>query len=1155
MFLAEGDIMQQIIEGSGLQGSQAQGSVSSQSTRSVGDPPQNSRATSSRSKKRERSDLVCESVKFQRTEKSRRCSEEGVNNLKPEASSLVGKDGGISSVASVDRLVCIMQYEWNDSADRQFELIVSRTMLVKVVAATSDVDCLSKFLKLGGLSILDKWLQEAHRGKHFVNKEVSEDIGKAVEDLLLALLGALERLPVDLLALKICPVGKSVNLLRNYKHIDIQRKAKKLVDVWRKKVESEMKQSVEGRHLMDPALTMHQQEAGTMTSKAHLSNCPDPMSHDTVGRGKFSSVALLCSSQEGQLKTSPLVSMASVMDNCGDMARKVADSAQVSSRSFKAEVLDSPPFYASSSENGRMKSTFDVPSAQLPSDEVKGSKSSGASTNRRTFNASSSKTCSVTASASAPVTISNYSTANSFKESYGLATQSGPSCSSSPKKPETSLVYDGLSRSSVNSLSSCATDCNRFSALSCMYPESGKAGIQLLASIAASEGSMVDMKGSDSLSNRSVSLQRVSTYPIESRAPVFSSMGDFIHPSKAASAVQGGPEHYDQISSTVSSPSETSAHVDIRVCESHRTLAVAVMTSPHDTISDTKIPSTYVRKDGIRDGFTVKSLQMNEQNMLAVSKKLRPVSLEHKLEDETVGEINAISRANSKDKEIGTSGTGQEGTVAKEEQGVADSFDDALRREISSRNFAVCGDATFPARSVDNKLQDTSSKSLCKSGGFAPVKRCVNDRPAFDLNEMLISEEAANQTVAASSSGLTMPTHFRSVPASGFKPTSCVTPMTPIAVVAAAKGLFILPSFSNVANGEIGWKGSAPTSAFRPMQPRNCPHKPNPIVAECGANAKVVMDFDLNVAADPRFADHDMGLNPSTGAAPVPAKQDTTIPIGGCSGLSQKANGMREAMWDLNQVDEGVAESYGRPDFDLNSGPMVQDNDDVALASKHHGICRPFSSAATNSGAAIRMHSFTPSSVTPIMIPAFANSDFSYPGGGASPWSNSGTHEGMFHYNIFLQNQPGMACPPLPSMPTGSYGGIPFGFSPEVDTLCGPHTAPLGPPSTSNGEQSLLPSQSNKPPPYIMGVLSDAVQHQGKGSFWSRSNLDLNAGPDGIDAKNLEERRRMLFLNEQMRARNQNMDTAAVLKQREQEGYLSMPGSMQGAILKQSVWR
>ncbi|MCO5603232.1 hypothetical protein L7F22_057379 [Adiantum nelumboides] len=84
-----------------------------------------------------------------------------------------------------------------------------------------------------------------------------------------------------------------------------------------------------------------------------------------------------------------------------------------------------------------------------------------------------------------------------------------------------------------------------------------------------------------------------------------------------------------------------------------------------------------------------------------------------------------------------------------------------------------------------------------------------------------------------------------------------------------------------------------------------------------------------------------------------------------------------------------------------------------------------------------------------------------------------------------------------------------------------------------------------------MGVLSDAVQHQGKGSFWSRSNLDLNAGPDGIDAKNLEERRRMLLLNEQMRARHQTMHMAAVLKQKEQEGRLSM----QGPLLKQPVWR
>ena len=65
------------------------------------------------------------------------------------------------------------------------------------------------------------------------------------EDLLLALLRALDRLPVDLEALQTCIVGKSVNHLRSHKNLDIQKKARKLVDVWKKRVDTEMKLSGE----------------------------------------------------------------------------------------------------------------------------------------------------------------------------------------------------------------------------------------------------------------------------------------------------------------------------------------------------------------------------------------------------------------------------------------------------------------------------------------------------------------------------------------------------------------------------------------------------------------------------------------------------------------------------------------------------------------------------------------------------------------------------------------------------------------------------------------------------------------------------------------------------------------------------------------------
>ncbi len=105
-------------------------------------------------------------------------------------------------------------------------------------------------MHLGGLWSLDDWLQEAHKGKVGEGVEGGgspKECDKGVEDLLLALLQALDGLRVDLKALKTCSVGKSVNHLRSHKNPEIQKKARKLVDVWKKRVDAEMKVSGEAK--------------------------------------------------------------------------------------------------------------------------------------------------------------------------------------------------------------------------------------------------------------------------------------------------------------------------------------------------------------------------------------------------------------------------------------------------------------------------------------------------------------------------------------------------------------------------------------------------------------------------------------------------------------------------------------------------------------------------------------------------------------------------------------------------------------------------------------------------------------------------------------------------------------------------------------------
>ncbi|CAN8277464.1 unnamed protein product [Cochlearia groenlandica] len=182
--------------------------------------------TDSKSRKRERGDQSSESVKrerlsgcgFIRTESS----------LKPEIAKITDK-GGLVDSAGVERLLQLMLPE---RSEKKIDM-VCRSILAGVVAATDKFDCLSRFVQLRGLPVFDEWLQDIHKGK-------IGDNDRSVDDFLLILLRALDKLPVNLNALQACNIGKSVNHLRSHKNLEIGRKARSLVDTWKKRVEAEM---------------------------------------------------------------------------------------------------------------------------------------------------------------------------------------------------------------------------------------------------------------------------------------------------------------------------------------------------------------------------------------------------------------------------------------------------------------------------------------------------------------------------------------------------------------------------------------------------------------------------------------------------------------------------------------------------------------------------------------------------------------------------------------------------------------------------------------------------------------------------------------------------------------------------------------------------
>lgn len=220
---------------------QVNGPTSSSQLKSASDGGQTngtSIPSQAKAKKRERGDHGADPVKRERSSSRSddgdivQCTTE--TSLKNEISRITEK-GGVTDLEGVDKLVQLMQL---DGIERKIDL-VSRSMLVSVMASSDKVDCLNRFVQLKGLPVLDDWLQDIQKGK-IGNCSNPKDGDKSVEEFLLVLLRALDKLPVNLQALQMCNIGRSVNHLRSHKHVEIQRKARTLVDTWKKRVEAEM---------------------------------------------------------------------------------------------------------------------------------------------------------------------------------------------------------------------------------------------------------------------------------------------------------------------------------------------------------------------------------------------------------------------------------------------------------------------------------------------------------------------------------------------------------------------------------------------------------------------------------------------------------------------------------------------------------------------------------------------------------------------------------------------------------------------------------------------------------------------------------------------------------------------------------------------------
>lgn len=305
-------------------------------------------------KKRERSsDQVSEPVKRERTSRADDGDFGSLRSesvVKSEITKITDK-GGLVDSEGVERLVQLMH---PDKPERRIDL-ACRSLLTGVIAATDKIDCLNRFVQLRGLPVLDEWLQDVHKGK-VGDSSSPRDHDRSVEDFLLVLLRALDRLPVNLEALQTCNIGKSVNHLRSHRNSEIQKKARTLVDTWKKRVEAEM-------NINDAKSTSSQAVAWTARTRHEVSH----------GGNRHTGGSLDTSTKNSVLQPSAKsTSVKLVSGEVGKMSSAAASPGNV-------KLASSPASTGANMRDGHLRMSVINSTSELPQSAMRDDKSSSSS--------------------------------------------------------------------------------------------------------------------------------------------------------------------------------------------------------------------------------------------------------------------------------------------------------------------------------------------------------------------------------------------------------------------------------------------------------------------------------------------------------------------------------------------------------------------------------------------------------------------------------------------------------------------------------------------------------------------------------------------------------------------------------------------------------
>ncbi|PWA84439.1 transcription factor IIS [Artemisia annua] len=134
-------------------------------------------------------------------------------------------EDGLTTPARVTDLLTIMQNEKENNGTNIGEATKQWSAVAKTIAATGNKECLDLFIQLDGLWFINKWLNDAQKLINDTGSELSEE-------LIIALLRALERLQVDHQRSVGSGVDVTVQGLVSHGSSVVQEKAKALCDMW-----------------------------------------------------------------------------------------------------------------------------------------------------------------------------------------------------------------------------------------------------------------------------------------------------------------------------------------------------------------------------------------------------------------------------------------------------------------------------------------------------------------------------------------------------------------------------------------------------------------------------------------------------------------------------------------------------------------------------------------------------------------------------------------------------------------------------------------------------------------------------------------------------------------------------------------------------------